>query len=126
LSFDVTHDEKTLEKYPRPFFLSEDKRRIWTESGAAPDSSIPVPSVEITPEAVQFTAWCDATPRLTVDGKFRGEVSDWDVQKGEGCRALLLRLRSADAFVVAQSEVARSGHGSVCESGVRLQRMGIG
>jgi len=51
MSLSVTHDEKTLEKYPNPFFVSEDERRIWTESGADP-RSILAPSIEITSDAL--------------------------------------------------------------------------
>jgi hypothetical protein len=50
-SFDVTHDETTLEKYPRPFFMGEEELRIWTESGADPSAFL-APSVEITSEAL--------------------------------------------------------------------------
>jgi hypothetical protein len=50
-SFDVSHDPSVLEKHPRPFFISEDERRIWEESGEPRPSPL-APSVEVTADSL--------------------------------------------------------------------------
>jgi hypothetical protein len=42
-----SHDSNTLAKYPKPFFVSEEEGRIWSESGGDP-SSLLAPRLVIT------------------------------------------------------------------------------
>lgn len=50
-SFDATHDGKTLERYPQPFFASEEECRSWIDRGGDANS-IFMPWLEITVETL--------------------------------------------------------------------------
>jgi hypothetical protein len=51
LTLDVTHDRRTLQKYPRPFFVSDEERDTWERIGGSPDSFL-APSIKISPETL--------------------------------------------------------------------------
>jgi len=53
LTMNVTHDPRTrtLQKYPRPFFVSDDERDAWVRSGGNPDSFL-TPSIKISSETL--------------------------------------------------------------------------
>lgn len=50
-TLNVTHDPRTLRKYPRPFFASEDECDTWTRSGGDPNSFLK-PSIKISSETL--------------------------------------------------------------------------
>jgi hypothetical protein len=50
-SFEVSHESGVLKKHPRPFFVKEDERRIWEESGES-RSSMWAPSVQVTADSL--------------------------------------------------------------------------
>jgi hypothetical protein len=54
-SFLVSHDKRTLDKHPRPFFLNEYERESWMEDDGTGASWLLMPNVEVTREAL-FTA----------------------------------------------------------------------
>jgi hypothetical protein len=51
-SFRVSHDQHTLDKHPRPFFVNEHERESWMEDDGTATSSLLMPSVEVTREAL--------------------------------------------------------------------------
>ena len=51
-SFRVSHDQRTLKKYPRPFFVNEHERESWMQDPETAASWLLMPSVEITREAL--------------------------------------------------------------------------
>ena len=51
-SFRVSHDPRTLKKYPRPFFVNEHERRVLDARPETAASWLFMPSVEITREAL--------------------------------------------------------------------------
>jgi hypothetical protein len=51
VTVEVTHDPRTLQKYPRPFFVSDDERDTWVRSGGNPESFL-TPSIKISSETL--------------------------------------------------------------------------
>jgi hypothetical protein len=51
-SFHVSHDQHTLDKHPRPFFMNEDERESWMADDGTAASSLLMPSVEVTREGL--------------------------------------------------------------------------
>lgn len=51
-SFYVPHDQHTLNKHPRPFFVSEHERELWMGDNGIATSRFLMPSVEVTREAL--------------------------------------------------------------------------
>jgi hypothetical protein len=81
LSLDVTHDAKTLTKYPRPFFASEEECRTWIQIGGNPDSGLATPSLKITSE--MLSAAVENVERLAewIDGRL---VKAWEWRERAG------------------------------------------
>ncbi len=75
-SFRVSYDKHTLKKHPRPFFANEQERELWTEVGGTATSSLLMPSVEVTPEAL-FAA-IEQVERLAdfIEGRM-DKAADW-------------------------------------------------
>jgi len=51
-SIQVLHDEKTLVKHPRPFFVNERERESWMKGEGDAPSSLMMPSLEVTRESL--------------------------------------------------------------------------
>jgi hypothetical protein len=48
----MSHDQLTLDKHPRPFFVNEHERESWMEGDGTAASWLLMPSVEVTREAL--------------------------------------------------------------------------
>jgi len=78
-SFEVTHDKRTLEKYPQPFFTSADEWEDWFRIDGALTSFL-LPSIKITQSSL-FSA-IDQVEALVewIDGRM-GKASDWRMRQ---------------------------------------------
>lgn len=75
-SFRVSHDQYTLGKHPRPFFVNEYERGSWMEDDETTTSWLSMPDVEITREAL-FAA-IEHVEKLAdwIEGRM-DKVADW-------------------------------------------------
>ena len=80
MSFRASHDQHTLNKHPRPFFVNERERDSWIENDGTATSSFLMPNVEVTREAL-FAA-IEHVEKLAdwIEGRM-DKVADWRMGK---------------------------------------------
>jgi len=77
-SLHVSHDQHTLDKHPRPFFMNEHERESWIEDDHSTFSSFMMPSVKVTRETL-FAAIKQVEELADWIESRMDKVADWRV-----------------------------------------------